>query len=407
MSNSIILNDISKKYTLVKERPVLLKNLFLPPKKEEVWALKNVSLTIKKGETIGIVGDNGSGKSTLLKIIAGITTPTQGNVKVNGRVSSLIELGAGFHPDLTGKENVYLNGQLLGFTKKELDKKYNEIVEFTDIGEYINQPIRTYSSGMVVRLGFSVAVHLDPEILLIDEVLTVGDEEFQRKCIRKINILRKNGKTIIMVSHDLSLIKILCSKIVWLEHGKFLLVGNSEKVIHSYLDRLTEKEEIIFLDESAKKNLYRGQNDIVSGKIKFEKVVLLNQKGLETNSFESNEKIVIRAALKTNMPINNPIFGLIVYSESGDYLGGTNSIADKILERINGIREVDYIIERISLLPGKYFLDLVINDKTGKKIYNRYGKILPLFVKGLKNKDGYPVYSGHIQIPCKWKYYES
>mgnify|MGYP001572833803 FL=1 len=386
---------------------MLLKNLFLPPKKEEVWALKNVSLTIKKGETIGIVGDNGSGKSTLLKIIAGITTPTQGNVKVNGRVSSLIELGAGFHPDLTGKENVYLNGQLLGFTKKELDKKYNEIVEFTDIGEYINQPIRTYSSGMVVRLGFSVAVHLDPEILLIDEVLTVGDEEFQRKCIRKINILRKNGKTIIMVSHDLSLIKILCSKIVWLEHGKFLLVGNSEKVIHSYLDRLTEKEEIIFLDESAKKNLYRGQNDIVSGKIKFEKVVLLNQKGLETNSFESNEKIVIRAALKTNMPINNPIFGLIVYSESGDYLGGTNSIADKILERINGIREVDYIIERISLLPGKYFLDLVINDKTGKKIYNRYGKILPLFVKGLKNKDGYPVYSGHIQIPCKWKYYES
>mgnify|MGYP001616577132 CR=1 FL=1 len=172
--DAITLQNISKKYSLSHDRPVLLKNLFLPPKKEEVWALKNVSLNIKKGETIGI--------------ISGITSPTEGRGKVNGRVCSLIELGAGFHPDLTGKENVYLNGQLLGFTKKELDKKYKEIVDFANIGKFINQAIRTYSSGMNIRLGISVAIHLDPDILMIDEALAVGDIQFQQKSIRKLNI---------------------------------------------------------------------------------------------------------------------------------------------------------------------------------------------------------------------------
>src|SRR3990167_10064352 len=232
---AIKLNNIGKKYQLTDEKRTLIKSVFTPHKKpKEVWALKNINLEIKRGETIGIIGENGSGKSTLLKLIAGITSPTKGSIKVNGTVGSLIELGAGFHPDLTGRENVYLNGTLLGFTRRDLDKKYREIVDFADIGEYINQPIRTYSSGMIMRLGFAVAINLDPDILLIDEVLAVGDENFQKKCLDVMKLLGQQSISIIFITHNSNLIEAYTHRCYFMNKGIIIAEGSSKKIISKY-----------------------------------------------------------------------------------------------------------------------------------------------------------------------------
>lgn len=236
--NAISINNLGKKYTIHYERPMLLKNIFAPFKKarsEEFWALKDISLDMEQGETLGIIGENGSGKSTLLKILAGVTTPTSGNVETNGRVASLLELGAGFHSSLTGKENIYLNGSILGMGRQEITKKLSDIIGFAELGKFINAPLRTYSSGMSVRLGFSIAVHSDPDILLIDEVLAVGDESFQRKCYNKIAEFKKQGKSIIIISHDLAAIRNTCHKAFWIKNGQIQEKGDVTQVTGAYL----------------------------------------------------------------------------------------------------------------------------------------------------------------------------
>ena len=200
-----------------------------------IWALKDVSFEVKRGEVIGIIGANGAGKSTLLKILAQITHPTSGRVELNGRVASLLEVGTGFHPELTGRENIYLNGTILGMTKKEIDRKLDEIIDFSGVEKFIDTPVKRYSSGMRVRLAFSVAAHLDPEILLIDEVLAVGDLEFQKKCLGKINEVSKRGRTVIFVSHNLAAIKNLCPKVIFLDRGKIIKFSNVNVAIRDYL----------------------------------------------------------------------------------------------------------------------------------------------------------------------------
>lgn len=234
--NAIEIKNVSKKYCFAYERPVLLKTLFARPKKEEVWALRGIDLKIDVGQTVGIIGQNGSGKSTLLKILTGITYPNRGNVKINGRVSSLIELGTGFHADLTGKENIYLNGMILGLTKNQISRRMDEIISFADIGEYIDAPVGKYSSGMFVRLGFAVAVHLDPDIILLDEVLAVGDAGFQKKCFEKIADFKKMGRTILLVSHNLKQVANVCSRAICLERGIIKFDGGCSEVISAYLD---------------------------------------------------------------------------------------------------------------------------------------------------------------------------
>lgn len=372
MSNAIILQNISKKYTLSQDRPILLKNLFVPQKKEEVWALKNVTLTIKKGETIGIIGENGSGKSTLLKIIAGITTPTKGIVRVNGRVGSLIELGAGFHQDLTGKENIYLNGTLLGFTKKELDKKYDEIVEFADIGEYINQPIRTYSSGMTVRLGFSVAVHLDPDILLIDEVLAVGDEEFQRKCMKKINYL-KGKMTIIVVSHNLALLEYNCKKILFLREGKLQLLGDPKTAIKKYLKSLEISSQNKRPHESIK-----GTKEIEITSIGIYKNNIRQKKVL------SNETVKFLIKVKANKDVNSPILNLKITNENGILVYDLNNLW-QVFNWGNFRKNKKYMMEvsiALHLIPSKYYVTGILAYKDGLGFYDWKENELFFYIQG-------------------------
>lgn len=236
---AVKLLQVSKKYILHHEKPTLAESLF--KRKEEFWALKDISLVIRKGEKLGIIGPNGAGKSTLLKIITSITVPTKGKVETYGRIASLIDLEAGFHPDLTGEENIYINGLLLGMKKRQIKQSFKSIVKFSGIKKFIDSPLHTYSSGMKLRLGFSVAVHSDPDILIIDEIITAGDEEFRKKSYQKMQEFFKKKKTILFVSHNLGVIQELCLRTLWLDQGKVELTGSSKKVISQYLKKSLQK----------------------------------------------------------------------------------------------------------------------------------------------------------------------
>lgn len=234
---TIEFRKVSKKYLLQQKKTFkeFLPALFTGKSwAKEFWALKDVSFSLKRGETLGIIGPNGAGKSTILKILAGVTKPTKGKVMVKGKVAPLIELGAGFHPELTGRENIYLNGSILGLRKAEIDKKFKNIVDFAELWDFIETPIKYYSSGMHMRLGFSVAISIEPEILLIDEILAVGDATFQKKCIQKMDEFKKKGVTIVFVSHNLGAIKDFCQRVIWLDKGRIKEEGGPEKVIAVY-----------------------------------------------------------------------------------------------------------------------------------------------------------------------------
>lgn len=235
MNNNIAikLTNVSKKYILHHEKPTLVESLF--KQKEEFWALKNINLVVEKGEKLGIIGPNGAGKSTLLKITTGIAVVTTGRVETKGRIASLIDLTAGFHPDLTGEENILINGLLLGMRQKEIKSHFNKIIVFSGLKKFIDSPLRTYSSGMLLRLGFSVAIHSNPDILIIDEVIAAGDEEFRNKSYAKMQEFFKQKKTIIFVSHNLEVVKKLCPQTLWLDKGKVKALGSSERIISQYL----------------------------------------------------------------------------------------------------------------------------------------------------------------------------
>ena len=236
---AIILENVSVRYRLPSERIGTLKEYAIRLlqrrlKHREFWAIKDLDLNIQQGEVFGIVGDNGAGKSTLLKVISKVLRPTTGRVRIYGKIAPLLELGAGFHPELSGRENVFLNGALLGYSHDEMNQVFNEIVEFSELAEFIDAPIRTYSSGMYARLGFAVATAHQPEILIVDEILSVGDEAFQRKCTDRIAGFRENGATVLMVSHNLDLIAGMCNRAAWLDHGKLIHMGNAEEVVAKY-----------------------------------------------------------------------------------------------------------------------------------------------------------------------------
>lgn len=236
--NAILVENVSKNFKLYYEKGSTLKEkiVFWKNKKVEVHeVLKNINLTIKKGESIALIGVNGSGKSTLLKLMTKIIYPTKGEIKINGKLTSLLELGAGFHPDFTGRENIYFNASIFGLTAKEIDNRISDIIEFSELGEFIDSPVRTYSSGMYMRLAFSVAVSVDAEILLIDEILAVGDQHFQEKCFKKLESLRESGKTIVIVSHGLHAVKKLCDRAIWIYNGEVKMDGECKEVIEEYL----------------------------------------------------------------------------------------------------------------------------------------------------------------------------
>lgn len=361
---AVTVQNVSKRYKLYHERNQTLKGTLLRRKRvefEEFWALNDVSLDIPKGGTFGLIGENGSGKSTLLKCIARILTPNSGSINVEGKMSALLELGAGFHPELSGRENVFLNGSILGLSKREIEGRFDEIVSFAGLENFIDTPVKNYSSGMYVRLGFSVAINVDPDVLLVDEVLAVGDEQFQRKCSEKFAELKQAGKTIVVVSHALSAVRTLCDQVALLEHGRLKAIGAPGQVIDTYLDD-------VHTDRVPDGELGTRWG---SGEGQIELIELLDASGAPSTQVATGDKITIRLSYRTARPIQKPVFGISIVTIDGlQVTGPTTRDAEQVPDLIDGFGTVELVIDRLLLLPGTYDLTVSMLDFTCSHTYD-------------------------------------
>jgi len=361
-------------YTTIKT--ALLQFLLGKQKSEGVFtqAVSDFTARIPRGASLGIIGKNGSGKSTLLKLITGIYQPDSGKISVNGRVAALIELGAGFHPDFTGRENLYLAGIMLGLSRSEIDERFDEIVKFAELEAVIDDPVRTYSSGMYMRLGFSLAVHTDPDILIVDEVLAVGDAAFVAKCKERIGELRRRGITLLLVSHDLTSIEMWCDEVIWLQQGKEMDRGNPRRVIDKYRQWIEKGEERGVLDDrkDEKRVAPESQEEKqVSGRwgsreVEITAIRLLDKRAAEHALFHSGEEAIIEVDYKFNENIDDVVFGIGINRADGLVVHGSNTdIERQELLNLGKSGTVRYEIQGLDLVAGSYLLDVAVHRKDG------------------------------------------
>jgi ABC-type polysaccharide/polyol phosphate transport system ATPase subunit len=383
-------------------------------------ALNDVSFTVPKGSTFGVVGRNGSGKSTTLKLVAGITKPTSGTVAVDGRISALIELGAGFHPEISGRENVFINGIMLGLSKREIQNRFNEIVEFAELTEFIDAPVKTYSSGMYMRLGFAVAIHVDPEVLLVDEVLAVGDEGFTHKCLDKFGEFKRRGKTILLVTHSLGLVERFCDEAVWLDGGVKKAEGDPQRVIGSYVTDVARQEEryLVAGDEKARQGaaaagrLDDGPASAVnisdmnqasegrwgSGRVEITSVTFQDGGGVATQVFHTGEAMRVVLGVKAAVPVRDFVFGIGVFLPDGMLVYGTNTdIEEMESEMLDGDALVTLQIDALDLVEGTYKLDVAVHRRDGAP-YD-YHRLLHTFRVKSRIKD-----SGLSRLKHRWDF---
>ena len=358
---AIEVENVWKTFRIFENRNTTLKQALLNRKKqefEEFWALRDVSFDIPKGSSFGIIGANGAGKSTMLKTLSRILVPDRGEVRVDGRVSALLELGAGFHPELSGRENVFLNGNILGMSNAMLNEKFDEIVEFSGLAEFIDRPVKTYSSGMYARLGFSVAVAVDPDILLVDEVLAVGDEQFQRRCAEKMSEIRMSGRTVVFVSHGLASVQQLCDQAVWLDKGVVQAVGETHEVIEKYLGSVTTAFR---LDD-------KGRQRTGSGEIQLEVEILHDG---DEGRLQTARPVTFRMHWSSAEEVQNVAFGLSIRGSDGNLVAGTANVHTVPTERLGpGTGHVDYRIEQLPLLPGSFHIAAAISDAATQHVYD-------------------------------------
>jgi lipopolysaccharide transport system ATP-binding protein len=406
MAAAIEFENVSKRFILHHARPhsfqeLVIGALWRSRSREELWALKDVSFEVERGEMLGIIGPNGSGKSTILKLITRILEPTSGRITVDGKVSALIELGAGFHPDLTGRENVYLNGSILGLSQEEMDARFKEIVEFAELERFIDMPLKIYSSGMYMRLGFAIAINVEPDILLIDEVLAVGDESFQKKCLAKIEEFKKQGKTMVFVSHALETVRKLCDQALWLEEGDIKSTGSPDKVIYDYLDDLRRKEGVA-LDEKHRHLRYeleeqQLENRWGSGEVEIYDVQLLDGDGEETHVYQTGDTMIIRLYYEVKEPVTDLTFGVGIHRSDGLHIHGTNTFAKKIHYDASvgeGVVELEY--GELPLSTGTYAVSVGVwpGDKW-QLPYDMHSRMYQFLVWGAEDE-------GLIALPHRW-----
>lgn len=347
-----------------------------------VWALKDVNFEVKKGEVLGIIGRNGAGKSTLLKILSRVTGPTVGDIKVKGRIASLLEVGTGFHPDLSGRENIFLNGAILGMTKAEIKEKFDEIVAFSGVERYIDTPVKRYSSGMYVRLAFAVAAHLEPEILIVDEVLAVGDAEFQKKCLGKMQDVASHGRTVLFVSHNMSAVNSLCNKTALMHQGTLLTLGPTLPVIEKYLELCTNRDEQGNADPYfVPKDWERpwGQRDA-----RITRVELFNSKNELTTEVAFLEKIKIRITFDCSAPIRNSILQIRTATITGQQVSLSHSKNDtgKLMDFDTGLHEVEMSMP-LNLMPGTYSFFIYLVNEEGTLFYDGIPNFLKFQIKNM------------------------
>jgi ABC-type polysaccharide/polyol phosphate transport system ATPase subunit len=391
-SPAIVAKGVSKVYRRFAHRNQLrtLKSALLTGSvladlspEETFTALEDVTFEVARGSTFAVIGENGSGKSTLLKLVAGITRPTRGSLSVLGRVSALIELGAGFHPEISGRENVAINAMMLGLTRRELAERYDAIVDFAELREFIDAPVKTYSSGMYMRLGFAVAIHADPDVLLIDEVLAVGDEAFTRKCLDKIAEFRRRGKTILFVTHSLGQVEKMCDDVLWLSHGRTRGRGDPKRVVDEYLTYVAGGEEALLRSRSAQDAASAeaaAANETEpagaaggyrpgrwgSREVEIRKVRLEDAQGQERHVFAPGETLTLVLSVHAERPVSDFVFGLGLFAADGTSVYGTNTeIEDFTPRKLSGDAEVRLALEDLRLVEGTYLVDLAAHKKDG------------------------------------------
>lgn len=405
MSTAIILDRVSKRFILHHERPRSFQELAIgllrhnSSAHEKFWVLKDVSFTVPAGKTVGLIGPNGAGKSTILKLVSRIIEPTSGHIEINGRVGALLELGAGFHPDLTGRENVYLNGSILGLGRREINRQFESIVEFAELARFIDMPVRNYSSGMLMRLGFSVATSFHPDVLLIDEVLAVGDQTFQAKCLQHIAQIREQGTSILFVSHSLDMVRRLCHQAIWLDEGQVQSIGPADEVIIDYLSQVQKDTNTRLL---AEEDATSQGNRWGSGEAVITRVEFLDEIGHVQRVFQAGDKFVARIHYRTNQPVRMPTFGVAIYREDGTHVNGPNTVQSgyEILV-IDGEGSVDYNIESLPLLPGRYEFTAAIYDYYSVHPYDHQHRVYTFEVQpgSITEKEGL------VYIPCRWEHH--
>jgi lipopolysaccharide transport system ATP-binding protein len=376
--SAVSTESVGKRYRRMRDRRSTLKELIVRGRAKHVddlWALRDVSLTIPRGSVFGLIGHNGSGKSTLLKVIAGVTRPSQGHVQVSGRVAALIELGAGFHPDLTGRENIRLNGSILGLSRREIDEAAGDIVEFSGLGEFIDEPVKNYSSGMYVRLGFAVAVHMRPDVLLVDEVIAVGDEDFQRKCFDHLNELRRSGRTIVIVSHSAGMLAAMCDQVAWLDHGSLRMVGSAQAVIDAYIASVNAVEGV-------RGNAERGEERPGSGEVRLTSVELIDDAGGPAPSAVAGQPLRLRLAFTAQEPVYGPVLTVAFTHQTGALVtkATTRASGDQVESSGTG-GYVDYLQPLCALNPGTYLVDVNILDPTETHLIDSWVAALELVVR--------------------------
>jgi ABC-type polysaccharide/polyol phosphate transport system ATPase subunit len=368
---------------------------------ETFAAVQDVSFTVPRGRTLGIIGRNGSGKSTMLKLVAGITKPSSGTVRVHGRVSALIELGAGFHPEISGRENVFINGIMLGLSKKEVARRFDEIVEFAEIRDFIDAPVKTYSSGMYMRLGFAVAIHVDPDVLLVDEVLAVGDEGFTHKCLDKFAEFKRRGRTILFVTHALGMVERFCDEALWLDSGRMRGMGDPKRVVGAYVTdvEVTEERQLAAADAKAAHaaaaispddpstssgspaalpdhpveaagapaDMFRAaEGRWGSREVEITDVLLASSGGERAHVFQSGDPLAVRIHMRAPLAIDDVVIGIGIFNAEGTCCYGTNTSVEELkLTRIFGDAEVVFTIESLDLVEGTYKLDVAVHKLDG------------------------------------------
>ncbi|MBB6638138.1 ABC transporter ATP-binding protein [Cohnella thailandensis] len=386
MDAAISVENLKKSFRVYQEKPATLKEKLLRIRKDqykEIPIVNDVSFTIKEGEMVGLIGQNGSGKSTLLKLLTQIIYPASGKIQINGRVSSLLELGAGFHPDFTGIENIYMNASIFGLSKKEISKRVDQIIEFSELEEFIHNPVRTYSSGMYMRLAFATAINVEPDVLLVDEVLAVGDASFQRKCLNRIKELKNKNKTIVLVTHDHGVVERLCDRAIWLQAGKIREDGPPTQVVNEYLKYLAEQDasretagaaeeqivetaelESIEVEENTLDSALRwGSKDIeITG------VRTLNRKSSQESLFASVDSMVIEIDYIVRKKLSDtPIFGVAIHTNDRIRVYGTNTQIDEYeLDTTIKKGTLQFSIPALQLTEGDYVLDVAVHDTSGK-----------------------------------------
>ena len=393
MSNSAVtVENVWKYFRLYQEKNQYLKSTLLRGRRaryDEFWALKDVDFEIPFGSTFGIIGSNGSGKSTLLKCLAGILSPDKGSVSCNGRMAALLELGAGFHPDLSGRENIYLNGAILGMTRSEIDRKLEEIIDFSGLDKFVDTPVKNYSSGMVVRLGFAIATNVDPEILIIDEVLAVGDESFQHRCQEKIETFRQEGRTIILVSHGLIQVAQLCSTVAWLEKGVIQEIGPSYEVIGKYAGQSHDAAP-------------KGEGEIGerwgSHEAEITRAEFVNADGVPIRVLKTGEPISLQIDYTAHMPIKEPVFGIRFTHLHGTTVWGSNTKRMGFQPAtLNNSGTITLNIPELPILAGTYDLTVALSDQHETYEYDHWERRVRFDVVQYNSFD-----EGLIKIDAVW-----